>query len=221
MMLKRIILFIFTFIYIFYDNWIPTPSCIQQQQHDNLQEEDNDLKVMMVSDLMLSGGSSSSSGYGSYLDLLDLYFKDYYFSRFFTILEYAYNVFVEMSELKRQWSYKFVYICKFKRKLVEILAANNKKGQTALHMAFYAGFSGFISVDCGIVRGLIYIDNVIEAKEMHQSWLDMRLICSEIDASMISLLEEAFLPLLYNCGGKYGMPAETMFYILAKNRANP
>ncbi|GJT89063.1 metallophosphoesterase 1-like protein [Tanacetum coccineum] len=86
MMLKRIILFIFTFIYIFYDNWIPTPSCIQQQQHDNLQEEDNDLKVMMVSDLMLSGGSSSSSGYGSYLDLLDLYFKDYYFSRFFTVV---------------------------------------------------------------------------------------------------------------------------------------
>ncbi|GJT36520.1 hypothetical protein Tco_0926939 [Tanacetum coccineum] len=40
---------------------------------------------MMVSDLMLSGGSSSS-GYGSYLDLLDLYFKDYYFLRFFTVV---------------------------------------------------------------------------------------------------------------------------------------
>ncbi|GJS69170.1 hypothetical protein Tco_0702011, partial [Tanacetum coccineum] len=78
----------------------------------------------------------------------------------------------------------------------------------------------FISVDCGIVRGLIYIDNE-EAKEMHQSWLDSRLICSEIDASMIRLLEEAFLPLLYNSGGKCSMLAETMFYVPTKNRANP
>ncbi|GJV38579.1 hypothetical protein Tco_1411056 [Tanacetum coccineum] len=151
---------------------------------------------------------------------------------------------------------------------MEILAANDKKGQTVLYMAFYADFSGIglknkpivcdmgkrsrtfnwlkplwhlynlpvglkvrnlkfivvtvtVSVDCGIVRGLIYIDNVIEAKEMHQSWLDSRLFCSEIDALMISLLEEAFLALLYNSGGKCGMPAETMFYVPAKNRANP
>ncbi|GKC07574.1 MADS-box transcription factor 23, partial [Tanacetum coccineum] len=86
MILNRIILFIFKFIYIFYDNWIPAPSCIPNNQQQHIQQDNlyDDRKVIMVSDLMLSGGSSSSR-YGSYLDLLDLYFKDYYFSRFFTL----------------------------------------------------------------------------------------------------------------------------------------
>ena len=100
MVLKRIILFIFTLIYIFYDNWIPTPSCSnitpnyqQHIQEDNLNDtaDDDDLKVMMVADLMLSGHHGSSSGYGSFLDL-DLYFKDYYFSRFFIVCTHLFNL---------------------------------------------------------------------------------------------------------------------------------
>ncbi|KAK9075277.1 hypothetical protein SSX86_003599 [Deinandra increscens subsp. villosa] len=80
MILKRLLLFIFIFLYTFYEDWLPTPSCTvvpgaNNQQIHRAQVED-DLKVMMVADLMLSG-HETGSGY------LDLHFKDFYFSRFF------------------------------------------------------------------------------------------------------------------------------------------
>lgn len=84
MILKQILLIIFTFLYIFYENWVPTPSCDvvsnpnNQETHHDVEEDD--LKVMMVADLLLSG-----QRYGSgYLDL-DQHFKDFYFSRFFKV----------------------------------------------------------------------------------------------------------------------------------------
>ncbi|KAI3756985.1 hypothetical protein L6452_04518 [Arctium lappa] len=77
---KRLLLFIIVFLHIFYENWVPTPSCdvvsgVNNQEIDHGKMED-DLKVMMVADLLLSG-HDSGSGY------FDLHFKDFYFSRFF------------------------------------------------------------------------------------------------------------------------------------------
>ncbi|XP_024971077.1 metallophosphoesterase 1-like [Cynara cardunculus var. scolymus] len=80
MVQKRLLLFLVTILHIFYENWVPTPSCdvvpgvSNQEIHQGKVEDD--LKVMMVADLLLSG-HESRSGY------LDLHFKDFYFSRFF------------------------------------------------------------------------------------------------------------------------------------------
>ncbi|XP_076937732.1 uncharacterized protein LOC143605537, partial [Bidens hawaiensis] len=80
MILKRILLFIFIFLYTFYDNWLPTPSCTlvpgpNDPQINTLQVED-ELKVIMVADLMLPG-RETGSGY------LDMQFMEFYFARFF------------------------------------------------------------------------------------------------------------------------------------------
>ncbi|XP_071732156.1 uncharacterized protein [Rutidosis leptorrhynchoides] len=80
MILKHVLLFIFTFLYIFYDNWVQTPSCdvVPSSNNQEIENEQMDvnLNVMMVADLLLPG-RDSRSGY------LDLHFKDYYFTRFF------------------------------------------------------------------------------------------------------------------------------------------
>nr|XP_043617011.1 metallophosphoesterase 1-like [Erigeron canadensis] len=81
MILKQhILLFIFTFLYIFYDHWVPSPSCdvvpgVTNTEHIE-DDDDYDLKVMMVADLLLSGHDSGSGFFDSHL-------KDYYFTRFF------------------------------------------------------------------------------------------------------------------------------------------
>ncbi|KAI3508072.1 hypothetical protein L1887_23072 [Cichorium endivia] len=81
--LKRLLLFILTFVHIFYDNWVPNPSCNvvpsgnnQEIDQGNLAKGEDGLKVMMVADLLLMGHETV---HGS----LDLHFKDFFFSRFF------------------------------------------------------------------------------------------------------------------------------------------
>ncbi|KAJ0796366.1 putative calcineurin-like phosphoesterase domain, ApaH type, metallo-dependent phosphatase [Helianthus annuus] len=109
MILKRLLLSLFIFLYMFYENWLPTPSCTllpgQQIHHPNVGD---DLKVMMVADLMLSGRDSGSRYW-------DLHFKDFYFSRFFKksfdllkpdMLIVLGDLSSQGSELsKRKWSY--------------------------------------------------------------------------------------------------------------------
>lgn len=81
--LKRLLLFILTFVHIFYDNWVPNPSCNvvpsgnnQEIDQGNLAKGEDGLKVMMVADLLLMGHETV---HGS----LDLHFTDFFFSRFF------------------------------------------------------------------------------------------------------------------------------------------
>ncbi|KAL8253229.1 hypothetical protein R6Q59_036922 [Mikania micrantha] len=112
MILKRILLFLFIFLYTFYENWLPTPACTvvpgANNQEIHRPQVKDDLKVMMVADLLLSG-RESGSGY------LDQYFKDFYFSRFFRksfeflkpdMLIVLGDVSSQGSELsQRKWSY--------------------------------------------------------------------------------------------------------------------
>ncbi|KVI07583.1 hypothetical protein Ccrd_014009 [Cynara cardunculus var. scolymus] len=98
MVQKRLLLFLVTILHIFYENWVPTPSCdvvpgvSNQEIHQGKVEDD--LKVMMVADLLLSG-HESRSGY------LDLHFKDFYFSRFFRVRDVS----AKGSELSRsKWA---------------------------------------------------------------------------------------------------------------------
>ncbi|KAL4557242.1 hypothetical protein LXL04_035415 [Taraxacum kok-saghyz] len=81
--MKRLLLFLVTFLHIFYDNWVPNPSCNvipsgnnQEIDHVDFGKLEDDLKVIMVADLLLTGHDSAPGS-------LDLHFKDFFFSRFF------------------------------------------------------------------------------------------------------------------------------------------
>lgn len=76
---KAVLPLLIFYLLVFYEERASTPSCVvlpSGSVHEAAGADPDDLKVMMVANLLLLG---SKSGY------LDLFFRDYYLSKFFKV----------------------------------------------------------------------------------------------------------------------------------------